>query len=284
MSSSGYGKVFVEIFDSTLMAEGGMDAVYLFMCLITLSDREGILNIAEPVLMRKIDMTPERYAAALEVLMAEDEHSNITDFGGRRVRRACDVDFIPGNRGLYVVNKDHYRQKSSAEDRREQNRLAQQRLRDKRKLIQEDSKQPVSSSKQPVSSSKQESYGSAHTDTDTDTDTSKEKKPTNSSRLLASMFLQFWAVWPKGLKVGKQQTIKEFNKVNPDGAMLKLMIDAIGKQQTIRTKKAARNEFVAALPHPERWIKHRRWEDDLGELERTGKFSDQDYGKSGALE
>ena len=165
-----YGKVFEQIFDSTLMADGGSDAVYVFMCLITLANRDGVVGIAKPILAKKIDISNERLDAALDILFRDDPESNISEFGGRRVIPMSEVDWIQGNRGFLVVNYETYAKKASAEDRKEQNRLAKQRQR------QRESQQTSA----PVSNGQQESAESAHIDIDIDIDIDKEEEAEQS--------------------------------------------------------------------------------------------------------
>ena len=41
-----YGKVFESIFDSTLAADGGCMPTYIFMLMVFLADKEGIVDVA----------------------------------------------------------------------------------------------------------------------------------------------------------------------------------------------------------------------------------------------
>jgi len=176
-----YGKVFPEIFESTLMAEGGRDAVYVFMCMIALKDKYGIVPTDKRILARKIDMDLEDLERAIAILTAPDETSNLPDYDGRRLIPLSELDEHEGNRGWWIVNHYHYRNKASKDDRKEQNRVNQQNQRDKKKQT----SASVSNSQQAsaaVSSRTQTSAPSAYTDTDTDTDTDKDKEKTKTRR------------------------------------------------------------------------------------------------------
>lgn len=97
-----------------------------------------------------------------------------------------------------------------------------------------------------------------YTDTDTDTDTVDSSKHTLPARVRArereldlSGFDQFWEAF--GKKRGRREAEVEWSKLTPDDRAAAM---------------AAIPAMVAALPEPrfrkdpERWLKHRRWEDD----------------------
>lgn len=79
----------------------------------------------------------------------------------------------------------------------------------------------------------------------------REEKRSNT---YSDEFELFWKAYAKS--VGKSNTFKEWNKLKPNAELIKLIIDK-AKAQTI------------AIPEPkyrkdaERWIRDRRWEDEL---------------------
>ena len=88
----------------------------------------------------------------------------------------------------------------------------------------------------------------------------REEKPRerdrDASKMLADRFARFWAVVTK--KVGKAQSLVEFKKIGPDEELLAVMIDKA---------RAYYGNPDVELKHkkdPERWIKGRRWEDEMG--------------------
>ena len=112
------------------MADGGGDAVYVFMSLIVLKDQDGAVRIDGRVLSRRLDLPQDRFDAAMAVLLAPDPNSNLPDMQGRRVVPLAEVEFPDGNRGFYVVNHEHYREKGGAVDKREQGAKRQKRWRE----------------------------------------------------------------------------------------------------------------------------------------------------------
>lgn len=77
-----------------------------------------------------------------------------------------------------------------------------------------------------------------------------------SAGVIGERFARFWSVVTK--KVGKAQSLVEFKKIGPDEELLAVMIDKA---------RAYYGNPDVELKHkkdPERWIKGRRWEDELG--------------------
>jgi hypothetical protein len=241
-----YGKIFPEIFESTLMAEGGRDAVYVFMCMIALKDKFGIVPTDKRILARKIDMDIESLNKALDVLLAPDETSNLPDHDGKRIIALSELDDHKGNRGYWVVNHDHYTNKASKEDRIEQNKKHQQNYRDSKK----NSKQPsasVSDSKQAsasVSKRNQESAASAYIDIDVDVDIKDLSKSDDLD------FNEFWELYPR--KEKKKLTEKRWIKLP------KIKRDKAIQDVRLRFEDTPK-EFV---PIPTTYLNDERWDDE----------------------
>jgi len=156
------------------MADGGWLPNYVFMCMITLSDKDGFLRHDPRTLYRKIGLQEDdrvsyhEFTDAVEYLTRPDDVSNLPDHEGRRIIPVLEMGDVEGSRGWYVVNKVHYRDKGgSLEQRRAQDveRKRRQRERENNDLDEQPSKCHVTVTRGHVMS--------AHTDTDTDTDTDK---------------------------------------------------------------------------------------------------------------
>ncbi len=106
--SDPFGKILQKIFDSTLMADHGMDGVYVMMAMVVLSDKDGILNIAPEVFAKRIGMDWKDLKKILNYLEKSDPESNIKDREGRRIIPLDQCDKFPENRGYFVVNKRFY--------------------------------------------------------------------------------------------------------------------------------------------------------------------------------
>ena len=189
-----YGKIFGEIFDSSLMAEGGWLPTYIFMSMNALSEKDGTLRIDKRVLYRKLglndpgqlNVTPEQFESALNILLADDPHSNLKGHNGRRILPLSELDEFDGDRGWFIVNHQHYREKGGDIERRrtaDRDRKRKERQLKNNNLEAENTKCHVTS--QDVTTP---GVTSAHTDTDTDTEkdakTTKKKPSVTGDCLL----------------------------------------------------------------------------------------------------
>jgi hypothetical protein len=87
----------------------------------------------------------------------------------------------------------------------------------------------------------------------------KEGKKNTPANGLPHGFAVWWAEYPK--KVGKIQAVKEWGKLSPDATLQAVMLEALKKQK--RTVRAMVEQDAAHILDPERWLKYRRWEDEL---------------------
>jgi hypothetical protein len=75
----------------------------------------------------------------------------------------------------------------------------------------------------------------------------------------------FWEEYPprNGQKRGKQKAFKEWKNLKPDQVLREKILSAlkIQKQNYIDCKK--HGEFVPEFQDPERWLRNRRWEDEV---------------------
>jgi hypothetical protein len=73
-------------------------------------------------------------------------------------------------------------------------------------------------------------------------------------------FDQFWEKYPK--KVGKQNAIKAWRKINPDPELVTVVMESIEQQKTTEQWQSANGKYI---PHPATWLNQRRWEDEIAE-------------------
>lgn len=72
------------------------------------------------------------------------------------------------------------------------------------------------------------------------------------------LFVQFWDKYPK--KKGKQSAEKAFQKIAPDEALFKTMLNAIEEQKKSAEWQKDNGQYI---PHPATWLNGRRWEDEI---------------------
>jgi len=225
------------------MADGGSDAVYVFMCLIVLKNQDGIIEFDGRRLAKYIDLSQERFDAAIGVLMAPDPVSNLPAMEGRRIVAARDIDWHDGNRGYYVVNHEHYREKGGAVDQRAKGAERQQRWRDRNA---QSHVTPRNDAVTPRNAS------SVHTDTDTDTDTEEECA---SGRRTATLFEDFWKAYP----------VKKEKKKAREVWLSKGLDDKAGDILTAVALFSADDPQwqKGFIPHPTTFLRGERWKDEI---------------------
>jgi hypothetical protein len=135
-----YGKIFESIFNSTLVAEGGYLPTYIFMSMIVLADKDGIVNLSSKALYNRLGfrdydskITQDDFNKALEYLQREDPESNSQVEDGRRIIPLIQIDEIPDNRGWLIVNYQEYAKKASKHDDREATAARVKRFRERAK-------------------------------------------------------------------------------------------------------------------------------------------------------
>lgn len=71
-------------------------------------------------------------------------------------------------------------------------------------------------------------------------------------------FQAFWSAYPR--KAAKANALKAFEKLNPDGDLMKMMIGALSRWSKSEQWTKDAGQFV---PHAATWLNGRRWEDEL---------------------
>lgn len=71
-------------------------------------------------------------------------------------------------------------------------------------------------------------------------------------------FQAFWSAYPR--KAAKANALKAFEKLNPDGDLMKMMLGALSRWSKSEQWTKDNGQFV---PHASTWLNGRRWEDEL---------------------
>lgn len=96
----------------------------------------------------------------------------------------------------------------------------------------------------------------------------KEEIPPNPPKGVDDGFAAFWDAYPK--KVGKKEAKNAWNKLNPDDALKKAILDAVKRQKRSEQWKRENGQFI---PYPATWLKQQRWEDELKLTEQKSQTS-----------
>lgn len=92
----------------------------------------------------------------------------------------------------------------------------------------------------------------------------REREPASptSAELIAARFERFWDAYPN--KVSKQDASKVFAKLKPDHELLATILDAIARRKASGTWSEQRY-----IPGPDKWLRGRKWEDEVPGPKRT---------------
>jgi len=155
MSISGYTKLFSTIVTSSIWQEPKENKV-LWITMLALANKDGIVEASVPGLANVAGLTIEETEHGLAMLLSPDQYSRSKVADGRR------IEAIDG--GWLLVNHRKYRDKLSADERREYYRKNKAEHRKKEQMSTNVHKCP------------QMSRMSTHTDTDTDTKADTDTK------------------------------------------------------------------------------------------------------------
>lgn len=120
-----YAKLFASLYQGTL--RGCSDEILVFTNLLAHADSTGVVDKHWRAISEEVGISRERVEAAITNLEAPDAESRSPEEGGRRIVK-MDEHRVWGWR---IVNYGKYRSIRSEEDRRAQNRAAQERWRNK---------------------------------------------------------------------------------------------------------------------------------------------------------
>jgi hypothetical protein len=188
-----YGKVFEQLYTSTLATKGPWQAMALWPHLIAMADQHGEVDMPLEIIARKTTLPEDLVRTAINALSEPDPMSRSQECEGRR------IVLIDPRRpwGWRLVNYEHY-----ASIRNEEERRAYQAKwkREKNQRV-----------KDGVDTGRQQSTKSTHTYTDSDT------KKTIVRSAHEGTFETFWSIWPRSQrKVGKAACLKKWLALKPD--------------------------------------------------------------------
>lgn len=119
-----YAKLFTSLYQGTL--RGNSHGILVFTNLLAHCDRHGVVDMHPRAIADEVGLTVDEVRAALDMLEAPDPESRSAEEDGRRIMRLDEHR----DWGWRVVNYAKYSAIRNADDRREQNRLAQARWRE----------------------------------------------------------------------------------------------------------------------------------------------------------
>ena len=132
-----FGKVFAQIFDSSIASDHIVR--HVFMDLIVLADKDGVVDMTADAISRRTNVPLEVVNHAIETLCSPDPQSRSDTEDGKR------IVLIDSRRGWgwQIVNYQHYRNIASEDERRAYFRDKKREYRAKRSNAQDNSKTDV---------------------------------------------------------------------------------------------------------------------------------------------
>jgi hypothetical protein len=123
---AGYTKLFSSIVNSTIWREENHVRL-VWITMLALADKNGLVEASIPGLADAARVTIKECENALDKLMSPDEYSRSQENEGKRIAKE--------DGGWLLLNYVRYRGKLTQEKIREQNRIRQQRFRDKKRNV-----------------------------------------------------------------------------------------------------------------------------------------------------
>lgn len=247
-----YAKLFASLYQGTL--RGQSNEILVFTNLLAHTGKDGTVDKHFRAIAEETGLSIDSVKAAIDVLEAPDPESRSPDEEGARIVR-LDEHRVWGWR---VVNHAKYRAIRSEDDRAEQNRIAQQKWREKKKQRNDDNKQ----SKPSVSViSPSRGRGSKQIQ-EADTLT-----PPCQPKASPSGFEDFWNAYPK--RVGKGNAEKVWVKLKCN-SLLPQILTCIRKAKSSQDWTKEAGQFI---PHPATWLNRKGWEDEYSVNGQTGSDS-----------
>ena len=240
-----YAKLFTSIYQGTL--RGNSHGLLVFTNMLAHADRHGIVDIHQRAIAEEVGLTRDQVQVAIDELEAPDPESRSPEEGGRRIIRTDEHR----SWGWLVVNYAKYSAIRSAEDRRDQNRLAQEKWR---------AKQTASKQRKPASATiSHDQPEKAHIDVDVDLKTKALVRPVGPHD--PDGFSEFWKAWPNtARRVGRKACAAKW--VRSDHG--KSLATILAHVEALKASKQWRDGFE---PSPLTYLNQERWGDGLpGEL------------------
>ena len=154
-----YAKLFTSIYQGTL--RGNSHGLLVFTNLLAHADSAGVVDIHPKAIADEVGLPEDAVRTALTMLESPDAESRTPELDGRRIVRTDEHRAW----GWRIVNHAKYRAIRNEEDRREQNRLSQQRWREKNKQ-----------SKPPSAAVSRECAESAHTEAEAEAEAESRRR------------------------------------------------------------------------------------------------------------
>jgi len=247
---AGYTKLWSTIVTSSIWSEDDKTRI-MWITMLATAEATGYVPGSIPGMAALARMSVEDADRAIQRLLQPDPYSRTADCNGARLTLA--------DGGWKIVNYMKYRAGRDEVERREQNRAAQRRLRNRAK------NEVVSANVSQRKPSSAQAEAEALVLSSYEEERTKEEHCANVDRPdrwaeQKTQFDEARKLYP-GTKRGLETEFANFRKKHKDWRdVLPDLRPAILLIQHERKRKATAGEFVPEWPHFRTWINQRRWE------------------------
>lgn len=127
-----YGKIFSEIFDSSIV-QYGHDTMYVLMCMVILSDPGGYVRFDPLAFAQRITMPGDEVRKAIENLEKPDPNSSNPEYEGRRIIPLKELTGGTECRGWWIVSHERWLRIARQIDKLERTRERVARWKEKKR-------------------------------------------------------------------------------------------------------------------------------------------------------
>ncbi len=231
---SGFTKLFASIIHSTVWREE-MHVKVVWITMLAMADSIGRVEASLPGLADAARVSIPQTEEALARLAAPDQYSRTKDYEGRRIEE------IDG--GWLILNYLKYRETRDAESRREQNREAQRRWRERHSVSRRISE---------ISQDKPKQTQKAEADEERDVENTLDH------------FAEWYEAYPK--HVARQAATRAWSKLTDEERQECVKLTPLWTE----AHRIAGTE-VKFIPYPATFLNGRRWQDNLAAITMSGK-------------
>lgn len=236
---------FVKLHDSltkSSIMEEEIHVRWAWTALLSLADRDGIIQGTVNTLARSMNLSVEQTQEALDRLCSPDPNSTTKTEEGRRI-------VAEGPNLWRVVNYEYYRQLGSVEDRQEKNRERQRRHKARKREESLTGNAPVTLGNASNDRAEAEAEAEAYICSSAGADERRGAIP----------FDNFWALYPR--KVSKKRAETAWLNLT-----VKKQQEAMAALPNHRQQWEAERRDATKIPHASTWINGECWNDEFAEL------------------
>ena len=248
----GFTKLWANIIHSSIWHEGH-DTLRVWIYLLAMVGPDGIAQTSVPDVSARCFIPPDRTREILLKLSEPDLDSRSLNDEGRRIER------VDG--GYFVINYQKYREMRDEEERKRQVREAVRRHRQRQK------EEVNQHGNQDVIQSNMGKPRKAQAEAEAEAEKEKNKAAFAGAKAAdySLDFLSFWNEYPtrNGKKVLKKAAFQEWQTLKPTPELQAAIAAALKQQKENFEMVRGRGDFAPEFPDACRWLKNRRWEDEV---------------------